>query len=102
MKLSCICLLASFLGAAENPRVNPYAGHPQEIKAGEKLYRRHCASCHEASEQAPRLSPGSTAMSADELYRLLRNGRLRRGMPSWAQLPSEQRWQIIAWLAALP
>ena len=98
MKLSCIFLLAGLLAAAEKPRVNPYAGQPLEIKAGAKLYRRYCAACHEAADKAPPLSPGSAAMSTDELFRLLKDGRLARGMPSWAQLPPEQRWQIISWL----
>lgn len=99
MKLCCIFLLTGWLAAAaDKPRINPYAGQPQEIKAGAKLYQRYCAACHDAGDKAPPLSPGSIAMSTDELFRLLKDGRLARGMPSWAQLPAEQRWQIITWL----
>jgi hypothetical protein len=32
------------------------------------------------------------------LFGVLKDGRIARGMPSWAQLPEEQRWQIITWL----
>src|SRR5437868_6336809 len=101
MKLICIILLAGLSAAAAvKPRVNPFAGQPREIKAGAKLYHRHCAACHEAGGKAPPLSPASTGLTTGELFRLLKDGRLARGMPSWAQLPPEQRWQIISWLTA--
>ena len=32
---------------------------------------------------------------------VLRNGSLKRGMPSFAHLPEPQRWQIIAYLKTL-
>ena len=104
MKLSCIILflgIASLLAAESLPQVNPYAGQPLEIQAGAKLYQRYCAACHAAGEKAPSLTSGTVrAMATPELFRLLRNGRLAQGMPSWAQLPPEQRWQIVAWLKA--
>ena len=102
MKVSCILLLAMCLDAAEKPGANPYAGHPQEIKAGAKLYRRYCAACHESGDKAPPVSPGSTGMSEEDLFRLLKDGRLARGMPSWAQLPPDMRWQIVSWLRSVP
>ena len=90
---------ASLLAAADQPRVNPYAGQPLEIQAGAKLYQRYCAACHEAGEKAPSLASATVrGMSSQELFRLLKNGRLALGMPSWAHLPPEQRWQIVAWL----
>jgi hypothetical protein len=35
------------------------------------------------------------------LYWILRNGSLCRGMPSFAHLPEDQRWQIITFLQSL-
>jgi hypothetical protein len=35
------------------------------------------------------------------LFWALRNGRVRKGMPSWAQLPDPQVWQIVAYLKTL-
>lgn len=102
MNLSCVVLpflLAGLLPAADRPQVNPYARQPLEIKAGAKLYQRYCAACHAAGEKAPSLTSGAPrGMSSKALFQLLRDGRLAQGMPSWAQLPPEQRWQIVAWL----
>jgi hypothetical protein len=36
-----------------------------------------------------------------EIFWLLRNGSLRRGMPSWSALPEPSRWQIIAYVKSL-
>jgi mono/diheme cytochrome c family protein len=35
------------------------------------------------------------------LFWVLRNGSLKRGMPSFAHLPEPQRWQIITYLKTL-
>jgi len=32
---------------------------------------------------------------------VLRNGSLRHGMPSFAHLPEQQRWQIVTYLKSL-
>jgi hypothetical protein len=37
-----------------------------------------------------------------ELAWLLRNGSLRKGMPTWSSLPEPERWQLIAFLRSLP
>src|SRR5438552_13710729 len=88
-------------------RVNPFEGQEVEIKAGQKLYRRYCAACHgvdaNGSFRNPSLdSPTVMNASAGELYWLLENGSLQRGMPSWSFLPQEQRWQLIAWIRSRP
>ena len=36
-----------------------------------------------------------------QIFWFLRNGNLRRGMPSWSSLPEPSRWQIIAYLKSL-
>jgi mono/diheme cytochrome c family protein len=102
MRLMYLFFLGSVLFASDRSRLNPYAGQAVEIQAGAKLYRRYCASCHAAGDRAPALaSPVVQNMSSGDLFQLIKNGRMAQGMPSWAQLPEEQRWQIIAWLKAL-
>ncbi len=102
MKVLTLLFVGTVLFAADRSRVNPYDGQAAEIQAGAKLYQRYCASCHAAGEKAPPLdSPSVQSMTAGELFQTIRNGRMAQGMPSWAQLPEEQRWQIIAWLKSL-
>jgi len=36
-----------------------------------------------------------------EIFWLLKNGNLRKGMPTWARLPEPMRWQIIAYVKSL-
>ena len=85
---------------------NPYAGKPEAVQAGKKLYTRHCASCHGADakgrEDAPSLfsaevqnaTPGAT-------FWFLKNGNLKGGMPSWSRLPDQQLWQLVSYLQTL-
>jgi len=85
---------------------NPYQGEEDAARAGGKLYQRYCSSCHGADANGIGtnpllLSPGVKKASSGALYWLLRNGSLKRGMPSWSSLPPEQRWQIVTWMKAL-
>ena len=86
-------------------RVNPYEGRDDAARAGAKLYERYCASCHgvnaEGKRRIPPLRPAAKSTPAGELDWLLKNGSLKRGMPSWSQLPPEQRWQIVTFLKTL-
>ncbi len=82
---------------------NPYVNEETAQRAGAKLYRRECASCHgelrEGIGHAPplvlsrlrRASPGA-------IFWVLRNGGVFRGMPSFSHLPEAQRWQIVTFL----
>ncbi len=86
--------------------LNPYTGQRTAEVAGAKLYRRHCASCHakDAGGDGPHptlRSPAVASTSPGALFWLLRNGSLRRGMPSWSHLPEQQRWQLITYLKTL-
>jgi mono/diheme cytochrome c family protein len=92
--------------AAERARSNPYAGRPSALLAGRKLFRRHCAECHgseaQGTDRAPRLtSPAVQNAAPGELAWFLKNGNLRRGMPSWSGLPEARRWQLVGYLHSL-
>lgn len=85
---------------------NPLEGQDNARRAGGKLFARECASCHGANGigglgKAPPLRQTEVYVAPPgALFWILRNGSLRRGMPSFAHLPEAQRWQIITWLQA--
>jgi mono/diheme cytochrome c family protein len=92
---------------ADRQRVNPYAGQPEAIAAGKLLFEENCAKCHgndaEGRRGRPSLRSERVAHATDgELAWLLRNGSLRKGMPTWSSLPEPERWQLIAFLRSLP
>lgn len=91
---------------SDRGRVNPYAGSPEAIAAGQVLYREHCAKCHgedaEGHGSRPALRSERLAAATDgEIAWILKNGQVFKGMPSWAALPEQQRWQIVAYLRSL-
>lgn len=90
----------------DRARVNPYAGQPDAITAGAKLFADHCAPCHGADAlgrgKRPSLRSKRVQDATDgELAWLLRNGVLAQGMPSWSALPEPSRWQVIAYVKSL-
>jgi mono/diheme cytochrome c family protein len=83
--------------------MNPFEGNDKARRAGAKLYERECAQCHgsngQGGKRAPSLNEVEIAQtSPGVLFWVLRNGSLRRGMPSFAHLPEQERWQIITFL----
>lgn len=85
---------------------NPYAGNPEAIRAGKKLFARHCASCHgpdaKGHEDAPSLqSPQVQTATPGAMFWFLKNGNLRGGMPAWSKLPDQQLWQLVTLLQSL-
>ena len=101
----CGADLLTRVPSAERARVNPYEHQESAERAGAKLYRRECAGCHGAERQGhppapPRIHMRGAASQAGAVFWALRNGNLRRGMPSFAHLPPPQRWQIITFLTA--
>jgi mono/diheme cytochrome c family protein len=85
---------------------NPLENQENARLAGAKLFQRHCASCHgpdgAGRDRAPALaSPNVRTAPAGVLFWVLRNGSLRRGMPSFSHLPDQQRWQIVTYLKSL-
>jgi mono/diheme cytochrome c family protein len=99
-----VSLLEQAPGKYESKR-NPFEGEREAPLAGAKLYARECAACHGANREgrgkAPPLNRADVQQAAPgALFWVLRNGWLHRGMPSFAHLPEEQRWQIISFLGS--
>jgi mono/diheme cytochrome c family protein len=85
---------------------NPYEGSRAAIQAGEKLFYRECAACHRKDARGigkapPLIVPHIYRAAPGALFWVLRNGSLKRGMPSYAHLPEQQRWQIVSYLNSL-
>jgi mono/diheme cytochrome c family protein len=81
---------------------NPYKS-ASAAAAGKKLYALNCAQCHGSNLQgigpAPSLdrAPVKNAKPG-ELFWFITKGKLESGMPSWSNLPQQQRWQIVTFL----
>ncbi len=89
--------------SAATARANPFAGQPEAVLAGKKLFLRHCAECHgqdgQGQGKAPNLrSPLVQNAPPEALVRFLKDGNLRRGMPAWSHLPEERLWQVVSYL----
>ena len=85
---------------------NPFAGDERAAAAGHKLFEQHCASCHGAEGRglghaANLHAPAIQSAPPGVLFWALRNGRIRKGMPSWSQLPDAQLWQLVTYLKTL-
>jgi mono/diheme cytochrome c family protein len=90
----------------DRARTNPYAKQADAIAAGSRLFQDHCAKCHGEDAlgrgKKPSLRTKEVQQASDgELFSLLKNGYLRKGMPSWSALPEPSRWQLIAYVKSL-
>ena len=93
------------MNAPEKARAkqNPFEGDPDAVRAGGKLFERHCAECHgmkaEGGKRAPSLLRGEVQQAPPgAIFWVLTNGVVWHGMPVWSKLPEPQRWQIVAFL----
>ena len=82
---------------------NPYAHSAAAVATGKKLYGEDCAQCHgknlEGMGPAPALDSASVrAAKPGELFWFITTGKLESGMPSWSNLPKNQRWEIVSFL----
>jgi mono/diheme cytochrome c family protein len=93
--------------ARDHEKTNPFRGQPDAIAAGRRIFLDRCSKCHgenaEGNKKHPPLKSQRVQQEASEgdLHWLLVNGNMRRGMPSWAKLPDQQLWQLIAYLKSL-
>jgi mono/diheme cytochrome c family protein len=107
--LTCVAADTGWLkhvSDADLARTNPYATQSDAIAGGSRLFQDHCAKCHGADAlgrgKRPSLRTQEVQGAADgELFSLLKNGYLRKGMPSWSALPEPSRWQIISYVKSL-
>jgi glucose/arabinose dehydrogenase len=91
---------------SSNQLRNPYAGQHAAVVAGAKLYTMNCGSCHgnngRGTGNIPALSKGPTQAASDgEVFWFVTTGSVNNGMPSWASLSEEKRWQIVTYLRSL-
>ena len=88
-------------------RVNPYTGDADAIAGGKKLFEGNCAKCHGNDAlgigKRPSLRSERIQKEATEgdIFWLLKNGNLGKGMPTWSTIPEPSRWQIVAYLKSL-
>jgi len=85
---------------------NPYAGQAKAASAGKQIYARTCSTCHgpagEGTGSVPPLKGGPAQKAADgAIFWYITQGDPSNGMPSWASLPTEQRWQVVTFLKSL-
>ena len=85
---------------------NPFAGQPDAVAAGSKLYPIYCAACHGPNGQGtgniPPVSQGPSQTAPDgEVFWFITTGSVSNGMPAWGSLSEQQRWQIISFLKSL-
>lgn len=93
--------------AKDHVRSNPLAGRLDTVAAGARVYADHCAECHKADARGdghkrPSLHSENLRNASDgDIEWFLRQGDLAHGMPSWSSLPTEQRWQLVAYLKSI-
>jgi glucose/arabinose dehydrogenase len=92
--------------ASTNQLKNPYTGQQAAIAVGSRLYTANCGSCHgikgRGTGNIPPLAHGPTQSASDgEVFWFITTGSVDNGMPSWASMPEEKRWQIVTYLKSL-
>jgi glucose/arabinose dehydrogenase/mono/diheme cytochrome c family protein len=85
---------------------NPLDGQPAALDAGRTVYARNCLSCHGKAAQGtgnvPSLVDGKLkGITQGEIFWFITKGDKDNGMPSWAFMPEEKRWQVVSYVEAL-
>jgi glucose/arabinose dehydrogenase len=85
---------------------NPYEGQQSAADAGKPLYARNCLACHgkagKGTGNVPSLVDGKLdGVTSGEVFWFITKGSTENGMPSWAFLPEQSRWQIVTYVEAL-
>jgi glucose/arabinose dehydrogenase len=85
---------------------NPYAGQADAVMAGKQIYGHNCVVCHgvggKGTGNVPPLANGKAqAAPAGAVFWYITRGDVDNGMPSWAALTEQQRWQVITYVQSL-
>src|SRR5215470_10664392 len=85
---------------------NPLEGQAAAIDAGKTLYARNCLACHgktlQGTGNVPSLIDGKLkGITQGEVFWFITKGDKDTGMPSWAFLPEEKRWQVVSYVEAV-
>ncbi len=85
---------------------NPYEGQQDAADAGKTLYARNCLACHgklgKGTGNVPSLVDGKLkGVASGEVFWFITKGDTDNGMPSWAFLPEQKRWQIVTYVESL-
>ena len=85
---------------------NPFEGQPAASDAGKTIYARNCLACHGKSGQGtgnvPSLVDGELkGVTSGEVFWFVTKGDADNGMPSWAFLPDQKRWQVVTYVESL-
>jgi glucose/arabinose dehydrogenase len=118
-----VVIAATILGAASLPALdvdakfhdapesaqkmkNPYEGNAAAAQAGKPLYAKNCLSCHgkqgKGTGNIPSLVDGKLeSVKPGEVFWFITKGSKDNGMPSWAQLPEKERWQIVSYVTTV-
>lgn len=85
---------------------NPYAGQTDAIDAGKTAYARNCLACHgktgKGTGNVPSLVDGKlNGVASGEVFWFVTKGDTANGMPAWAFLPEQKRWQVVSYVEAL-
>ena len=79
-----------------------YSQSESTIAAGQKLFLRHCSECHGSdglgTERGPSLAEFVKMTEPGTLRTFIKNGNLRRGMPSWSRFPDQRLNQLVVFL----
>lgn len=94
------------ISESDRTRHNPYANQADGVAAGSRLFADHCAKCHGkdalGNGKRPSLRTSEVQNASDgEIFWILKNGFIRRGMPSWSSLPDATRWQLVTYVKSL-
>ena len=93
--------------ARDHEKANPFQGDSDAVAAGQLLYDNHCSHCHGkdggGTKRRPSLKSDRIQREASDgdLFWLLTNGNMKKGMPPWSKLPDQQIWQVIRYLKSL-
>jgi len=85
---------------------NPYEGQQDASDAGKALFARNCLACHgktgKGTGNVPSLVDGKLqGVSSGEMFWFVTKGSADNGMPAWAFLPEQKRWQIVTYVTSL-